>query len=103
MTTKSASRSGMQGWARLHPVASFFILAYAITWLAWLPAILGYRGNFGPAFTMIAQFGPALAALILVWYSRTSMRGWARSIVRWRVAPGWYAVALGLPVALIFV
>ena len=42
-----------------------------------------------------------MAALVVVWYSGESIRGWARSIVRWRVAPRWYAVAVGLPILLI--
>lgn len=101
MTAKGQSQNGARGWVGSHPVAAFFVLAYAITWFAWLPAMLGYRGDFGQVFMMIAQFGPALAALLIVWYSRAAMGSWARSLVRWRVAPGWYAVALGVPVALI--
>jgi len=93
----------MRGWVKRHPVASFFVLAYAISWLAWLPDILGYRGDLGQVFSMIAQFGPAVAALILTWYTRASIRSWFRSIVRWRVGLWWYAVAIGLPVVLIAV
>ena len=52
-----------------HPVASFFVLAYAITWLAWLPDILDYQDDLGQVLAMIAQFGPAQAALVLAWYS----------------------------------
>jgi membrane protease YdiL (CAAX protease family) len=103
MTVKSEPQSGVRGWIKRHPVASFFVLAYAITWLAWLPDILGYRGDLGQVLTMIAQFGPALAALVLARYSGASVRTWLRSIVRWRVAPRWYVVAVGLPVMLIFV
>jgi hypothetical protein len=40
-------RGGMRGSAKRHPLASFFVLSYAITWLAWLPDILGYRGYLG--------------------------------------------------------
>jgi membrane protease YdiL (CAAX protease family) len=54
-------------------------------------------------FSMIAQFGPAVAALILTWYTSASIRSWFRSIVRWRVGLWWYAVAIGLPVVLIAV
>jgi membrane protease YdiL (CAAX protease family) len=84
-----------------HQVASFFLLAYALTWLAWLPAVLGYGGDLSQVLSLIAQFGPAVAALVVTWYSGASVRGWARSIVRWRVAPRWYAVAVGLPIVLI--
>lgn len=103
MVLNSKIQSSRWAWIRRHPVASFFVLAYSITWLAWLPDILGYRGDIGQVLMMIAQFGPAIAALFLVWYSGTSFRSWARSIVRWRVKPWWYIVAIGLPVALIFV
>lgn len=88
-------------WAKRHPAASFFVLAYAISWIAWLPAVAGYRGSLNQPLSMIAQFGPALAALVVAWYSGASVRGLARRIVRWRVAPWWYAVVLGLPVLLV--
>jgi uncharacterized protein len=103
MRSSDAPRQGIRGWAKRNPVASFFVLAYAISWLAWLPAMLGYWGDLGPVLFMITQFGPALAALVLTWYTGASIRRWVRSIVRWRVAPSWYVVALGLPVGLIFV
>jgi membrane protease YdiL (CAAX protease family) len=85
-----------------HPVASFFVLAYAITWLAWLPDILGYQDDLGQVLTMIAQFGPALAALVLALYSG-ALGSWARGIIRWRVRPWWYVVVVGLPTVLIAV
>jgi hypothetical protein len=80
-----------------HPVVSFFLLAYAVSWLAWLPAVLDYRGDLGQVPMMIAQFGPALAALFLTWYSGASMRSWARSIIRWRVGYGGTAWRSGCP------
>src|SRR5215208_5868887 len=95
------ARGDVRGLVKRHPVTSFFVLTYAISWLAWLPAILGYQGGADTALSMIAQFGPALAALAIVCYTGASIRGWARQIVRWRVSPRWYAVAFGLPAALV--
>jgi membrane protease YdiL (CAAX protease family) len=95
------ARGDVRGLVKHHPVTSFFVLTYAISWLAWLPAILGYQGGADTALSMIAQFGPALAALAIVCYTGASIRGWARQIVRWRVSPRWYAVAFGLPAVLI--
>jgi hypothetical protein len=66
MPIKDEPRQDTRGWVKRHPVASFFVLAYAITWLAWLPAMMGYRGDLGEVRSMIAQFGPALAALVLI-------------------------------------
>ncbi len=50
------ARSDIGGWVKYHPVASFFVLTHAISWLAWLPAILGYRGDVGQVLMMIAQW-----------------------------------------------
>ena len=98
-----APTAGGKRWASRHPVATFFVLAYAISWLAWLPAMLGYGGRLGGPLSMLAQFGPALATLVAVWLSGASPRELLRSVVRWRVSPAWYAVAVGLPAALIAV
>ena len=96
-------RISIRKWVDNHPIISFFTLAYAISWLAFSPAILGYEGSFGQLFFMIAQFGPALAALIVILLSNASVKDWVRSIVRWRVAPRWYAIAIGLPILFVVV
>jgi hypothetical protein len=57
------ARSDIRGLVKRHPVASFFVLTYAVSWLAWLPAILGYRGGADTALSMIAQFGPGLLGI----------------------------------------
>src|SRR3712207_5376026 len=94
-----APTAGLRGRAVRHSVATFFALAYAISWPAWLLVASGYGG--GGASMMVAQFGPALAGLATVLLTGSSMRGFIRSLVRWRVASWWYAVAVGLPAVLI--
>lgn len=34
----TAPAGGLRGWVQRHPMAAFFILAYALTWLIWIPA-----------------------------------------------------------------
>ena len=77
-----------------HPLVVFFVLAYA---LSWWPSIL-YALDLSPQ--PIVGFGPFLAALIVLAATRgkSGVVALLRRMVRWRVAPVWYAVALLLPV-----
>jgi membrane protease YdiL (CAAX protease family) len=84
-----------------HPVASFFVLAYAFSWVGWLPLVLGAQGLIQPLSYVAGGFGPALAGAVVTWLNSGSVRAWARQIVRWRVAPRWYLAAFGLPLVVI--
>jgi membrane protease YdiL (CAAX protease family) len=79
-----------------HPLTTFFILAYALSWWAWILYALGAFPN------PIASFGPFLAAIVVLALTegRTGLLGLFRRMVRWRVSPGWYVVALLLPAVL---
>jgi membrane protease YdiL (CAAX protease family) len=49
----------------------------------------------------LAVYGPALAALVvLARQPRPALAAWARSLVRFDVAPRWYAFVFGAPIAL---
>jgi membrane protease YdiL (CAAX protease family) len=82
----------------------YFVLAFAFTWFFWGLGVLGERGFIPtlPGFTVIGTFGPMVAAVILT--AREGGRAEVRSllvrIVRWRVAPVWYGVAILGPLAL---
>ena len=88
--------SRILGLVRHHPLTSFFILAYALSWWAWI------FFAFGIFPTPIASFGPFLAALAVLALNegKSGIVGLFRRMIRWRVAPGWYAVALLLPAVL---
>jgi membrane protease YdiL (CAAX protease family) len=79
---------------RRHPLISFFVLAYALSW--W--PIAFYAAGLSPS--TIISFGPFLAALVVLaaTQGKTGVVGLLRRIVRWRVGLRWYAVALLLPV-----
>lgn len=79
-----------------HPLVWFFVLAHALSWWAWIPFRLGGFPN------PVASFGPFLAALVVLGLTggKKGVLGLLRRMVRWRVAPGWYLVALFLPVLL---
>jgi membrane protease YdiL (CAAX protease family) len=83
-----------------HPVAAFFLLAYALSWAVWIPTSLG-SGGLATAGTVVGSFGPAVAAAVVLWLDGGSVREWVRRIVRWRVAPRWYLLALVLPLIVV--
>jgi membrane protease YdiL (CAAX protease family) len=82
-----------------HPLVAFFVLAYALSWCGWILNAI-YPSDIWP--TPIFPFGPALAAVIItaVIGGKTDVRRLLSRLVRWRVQPVWYALALLVPVAL---
>ena len=73
-----------------HPLITFFVLAYALSWCA-VP------------FGSFEAEGPLLAALIVIpiTQGRAGLRELGSRMIRWRVRWYWYAVALGLPLAVL--
>lgn len=59
---KSTSLSAtLQLLAATHPLTSFFVLAYLLSWSVFLPVVLF---QLPPPLTILATFGPLLAALL---------------------------------------
>lgn len=103
---------------------TYVLIAYAITWALWIPplfysassgwAIPSLRQGFGAWAGLtplqlgmglsfpVAVHGPAIAALVVLLRGRDrgELGSWARSIIRLRVALGWYAFVLLAPLAL---
>jgi uncharacterized protein len=77
---------------RRHPLIAFFVLTYVLSWCV-VP--------FGwDAFPFLAS-GPLLAALIIlaITEGRMGLRDLGSRMIRWRVGWIWYALAIGLPLA----
>jgi membrane protease YdiL (CAAX protease family) len=79
-----------------HPLTSFFVIAYAISWSLWGIAALGA----GQVVFLLGGLGPLASALIVTRLSGASVVGWIRSLLVWRVNLGYYALALLFPVAI---
>jgi membrane protease YdiL (CAAX protease family) len=81
---------------RRHPLIAFFVLAYAFSWWPW-PLYA-----FGLSPSPIVGFGPFFAAVVVLALTggKAGVMILLRRMVRWRVAPLWYAAALLLPVAI---
>ena len=73
---------------RRHPIITFFVLSYALAWM------LVPFGSFG-------AYGPLVAALVVVPITQgvAGLKELGLRVIRWRVRWYWYAVALGVPLA----
>jgi uncharacterized protein len=76
---------------RRHPVVTFFLLAYALSWGA-----IPWQSFFAP--------GVLVAALIVVSLTEgvAGLRAMGSRLIRWRVSWIWYALALAVPLLVTF-
>lgn len=102
--------SAPYGLLARHPLVSYFLIAFAFSWLMFLPGLLTYYGVLSLSLQIVRSLaiagllGPTLSGLIMtaVTEGRPGIGGLLRRIVRWRVGPRWYLFALvGLPMVMV--
>jgi CAAX protease family protein len=106
MATTTATSPRTTTATRAFPL-KYFVIAFAFTWLFWTLAALGARDMIPalPGMTALGAFGPLMAAVIVTAQDSggAGLRSLLGRIVRWRVAPIWYAVALLGPLVITLV
>lgn len=85
------------------PVISFFLLAFSITWVVWLPRAwdVGWAVELGAVWT----YGPAIAAVAvaLLVGGRQELKRLGRRLIDWRIGLRWYSFIILFPLALALV
>jgi len=92
-----------------HPVVWFYVLAFAISWLGWLPMAAGSRGISPfdhPLFRfllLLPAIGPALAAIIVTAASdgKAGINPLLKPLLQWRVGAVWLVIAAMTPALLL--
>lgn len=95
---------------RRYPIASYFVLAFAISWggslLVGGPKYLsgetmGFAESMRMALLMLA--GPCIAGILMTYFvdGKKGLRGLLSRMLKWRVSLRWYAAALLIFPALI--
>jgi uncharacterized protein len=93
-----------------HPLASFFLIAFAFSWLLFLPGPLMYYGvlNLNPSVLGVlgiaGLLGPIFSGFVMTATTegRAGVGDLLRRIVLWRVGLRWYLFALlGIPVVML--
>jgi membrane protease YdiL (CAAX protease family) len=93
-----------EGLLARHPLVSFFVMAFAFSWIAWAPWVLSEEGAgllpfssplLGRALPIGIFLGPTLAAFIMtgITEGRAGIRRLLRRIVLWQVGLRWYLFA----------
>ena len=94
---------GIQAWMQQHPMFSFFFMAYALSWIVFIPYVLAERGILKGNFTffyILHTFGPAIAAIVMtsILTGRTGLQNLRQRIRQWRAPWQWYLFLLvGIP------
>lgn len=94
---------------RRHPVVWFYVLAFGISWLGWMPMVVGSHGVAPfdqPAFRLLLilpAVGPAAAAVIVTRaaYGKTHVENPFKALVQWRGSLAWSLVAVLGPIGLL--
>jgi uncharacterized protein len=106
--------SAKEGLLARYPLVGFFVLAYAFSWLVWVPVALSQDGagflpfrspiSFSASVVFASFAGPFLSAFIVtgITEGRAGLGRLLRRFVLWRVGFGWYLFALlGIPMLLV--
>jgi membrane protease YdiL (CAAX protease family) len=93
---------------RRYPVATFFVLAFGLTWVVWIPRAVASQGlltaDLPNVLGQVWTWMPALAALLAAALTggRAAVKDLGVRLVRWRVRWQWYFVILLGPAAFTF-
>jgi membrane protease YdiL (CAAX protease family) len=99
-------RSRLSSLIQQHPLASFFVLAYAISWILWLPLVVSgddSPSGLGLLLLALGSLVPSSVAILLVaaLHGKAGVRKLLRRLLIWRVGFAWWvAVALVSTLAL---
>jgi len=94
-----------------YPVVWFYVLAFVISWLGWLPIVAGAHG-VSPFDSPVFQFllilpaiGPAIAAIIVTRASdrKAGISLLLKPLLQWRVGVLWLGIAIVTPALLLVV
>ena len=103
-TSAHSVRERLIVWISAHPLLSFVVLSYVLSWGYWLPLILtGQIVRLGSSVTQFpGLLGPMIAAFLVtaVTRGRAGILDLARRAVRWRVPARWWLFAVGSPAVL---
>src|SRR5215210_2078012 len=97
--------SSLSSIVKRHPIITFFVLTYAITWAIESPLVFltdSVTATQGLVLVILASNVPSVMAIVLtaMVFGKGSLRKLLGRLLIWRVNPLWYLVVILGPVAL---
>jgi membrane protease YdiL (CAAX protease family) len=92
--------SSISSWVKKHSLATYFLLATAVSWAVEIPLALKAQGLVevpAPyAVHYLAAYGPLLSAIIVTGLTdgAAGLRDLGGRMLKWRVKPAWWLVAV---------
>ena len=103
-------KARVRAWMTDKPVLAFYVLAFAITWLAWFPAAAQSHGVppftspifANPVLFIVGGLGPGVAAVVVMraLHGEAGDQRLLAALRRWRVRTVWWVVAVFAPIAI---
>src|ERR671917_2046839 len=98
--------SRLSSVVKRHPLITFFVLAYAFTWIIESPLVFltdSVTATQGLVIVILASNVPSAVAIVLtaILFGRGALRKLLGRLLIWRVNPLWYVVVFLGPVALV--
>ena len=93
-------------WVKEHPIITYFILAYAISWIIMAPLVASAQGFIDVsvpfALHYLNDYAPLSAAIITAAIANGTggLRELFQRMIKWRAGLGWVLVAAFSPLAL---
>jgi len=89
--------SRVQQFVRTHPVVAFYVLAFPLSWRAYLVALVRPGGELG-----LDPYGPLVAAIAVTALGGglAGLKAWGGTLLRWRASPWLYGFALVVPLVM---
>ena len=93
-------------WVKEHPIITYFILAYAISWIIMAPLVASAQGFIDVsvpfALHYLNDYAPLSAAIITTAIANGTdgLRELFQRMIKWRTGLGWVLVAAFSPLAL---
>src|SRR5215204_3985846 len=90
---------------RRHPLITFFVLTYVLSWIFEIPLVVlrdGIAGTQGLVLNILAANVPSVVAIVLtaMVLGRGALRKLLGRLLIWRVNPFWYLVVILGPLTL---